>query len=106
MKEKAGVVVRVLGLLLAGALFNPSYAIPIGGVEFPSGLSSFADRVVSLMPGPNTTNIDATKALGAPDIPSTQNAVSLGFEGVLILEFTDNFLVDQTVVEAVPPLPQ
>ena len=76
--------------LLAGA----AHAIPFGGVEFPDGAISFADSVVSYLPG-NDVGAgydDPTAALGTPDWAGAGTATSLGEGGELILEFTDNSL--------------
>jgi hypothetical protein len=76
------------------------------GVDFPSGISSFADAVVNYSPGlafggPSIGNRDPSKALGAPDVvgvglpcgnPATCHAVSLGHGGSITLRFTDNYL--------------
>jgi len=66
---------------------------------FPLGAASFADRVVSWNPGnpapdPDTTVAD--RALGAPDYNTDRKAsyLSLGQGGSLIVEFTDNVLID------------
>ncbi len=67
----------------------------IGGVEFPQGEVSFADVVVSFIPGTGGVMEPASNALGVPD----DDNVSIGNGGVLILRFTDNRLVDQTSVE-------
>lgn len=86
-------------------LFSSSaLAIPIGGIEFPDGLSSFADSVYSYSPGANVGPgwNDPTAALGAPDYPPTGNAVSIGVGGHLILEFVDNSLT--TSGDATPDL--
>lgn len=68
------------------------------GIEFPLGDISFADRVVSYMPGPDVAGsyLESERALGPPD---QRGQTSLGNEGVLIVEFTDNGLVDQQVVQ-------
>ncbi len=76
------------------------------GIEFPAGIASFADRVVSFEPG-DAADIEApyddpATALGPPDYVnnSTPNFVALGNapEGAasseLTLEFVDNRLVD------------
>lgn len=75
-----------------------------GGVEFPSGMASFADRVVSYNPcdGVKAPYDNPNNALGLPDYNGVASAsyVSLGNAksacsgGSLILEFTDNSLVD------------
>ena len=76
-------------------------AEPYGGVEFPFGEKSFADSVVSYTPGTNVSgeSADATNVLGVPDGGSLGDFVSLGVGGSLVVEFTDNLLVDQDAVE-------
>lgn len=97
--------IRRMGLILAIVIisaFNGS-AKDYGGVDFPNGDISFADRVVSYMPAQGVQDIHAnpSSALGPPDYDSRgpTGHVSLGngakvCEGELILEFTDNALVD------------
>jgi hypothetical protein len=71
-------------------------------VVFPSGDLSWADAVVAFTPGDPAAvrALDPSAALGAPDYQGTDDAadeatyVSLGHGGALILEFTDNALVD------------
>lgn len=74
-------------------------AEPFGGVEFPGGAASFADRVVSYEPGevaPNQPDFrDSATSLGAPDcvVPAVPGCwVSLGDGGRLTLELLDNRL--------------
>lgn len=70
-----------------------------GGVEFPEGEISFADRVVSYTgaEGVSEPNDDPGRALGPPD--AAGEMVSLGnaesqCQTSLVLEFVDNYLVD------------
>ena len=66
-------------------------AVPFHGVEFPGGLASFADSVVSYNPAfgggavPAATFQDASQALGAPNFPEGADPeyVSLGAGGAL-----------------------
>lgn len=65
----------------------------------PLGELSFADRVVSFTPGekPSKAPFDfPDSALGAPNYRNTYSAdfISLGCNGELITQFTDNILVD------------
>lgn len=65
----------------------------------PQGESSFADEVVSFTPGARPSSgvwADASHALGLPDYTKTTapGFLSLGCDGVLVLRFTDNALVD------------
>ena len=71
-------------------------------VVFPGGDASWADAVVSFTPGdpaPERSG-DPNAALGKPDYQGTDDAedeatyVSLGHGGELIVELTDNVLVD------------
>ena len=80
-----------LSLVVAGIAFvPPSHAVMIGGVEFPDGATSFADEAVEFSPGPDVEKswLDPTNALGVPDSSGT----SLGDDGSLTLQFTDNAL--------------
>lgn len=88
-----------LGISLLSA--SPAGAIPIHGVEFPDGLTSFVDNVVSYEPlfgggpAPASFNSSPGKALGAPDYPegaSVIDYVSLGNGGQITLRFADNSL--------------
>jgi OmpA-OmpF porin, OOP family len=71
-----------------------------GSVTLPQGDRSFADVVIGYTPGTGTiaaTATDPKKALGAPDFSGAVtdgSFVSLGCDGVLILQFADNALVD------------
>jgi len=104
------------GLLIAGAAGSANADL-FGGVDNPGGISSFADYWVDYNhqspPNPELGEDefrDPTNALGAPDFiqnvnylaymqgpPSDYdkdpgNYVSLGWGGVLVVEFTDNYL--------------
>ncbi len=69
---------------------------------FPDGEISWADAVTSFTPGDPAAgrSRDPSAALGVPDYQGTDDAqdeatyVSLGHGGELVLEFTDNVLVD------------
>jgi OOP family OmpA-OmpF porin len=71
-------------------------------VVFPGGEISWADAVVSFTPGDPAASRsrDPNAALGRPDYQGIDDAkdeatyVSLGHGGELVLEFTDNVLVD------------
>lgn len=65
----------------------------------PQGENSFADEVVSFTPGARPSSgvfAEAKYALGLPDYTSTNDPgfLSLGCDGVLVVRFTDNALVD------------
>ncbi len=67
----------------------------IGGVEFPDGTISFADDIVSYIPGTYvTSHTDESKVLGIPDYTgiNSESYVSLGNGGTVIVKFTDNSL--------------
>ena len=60
---------------------------------------SFADQVVTFTPGDKPSKVpfnNPAKALGEPDYRSTKSAdfISIGCDGELIVQFTDNVLVD------------
>ena len=104
-------MIRIL-IALATATFvvaSPVHAALIGnsqgGAEFPLGAISFADAVVSYMPGmvgsqPTEPNRGAANALGLPDYAGAINCttqvncpyVSLGDGGSIVLQFVDNVL--------------
>lgn len=75
-----------------------------GGVEYPNGVTSFADHVVSYNPcnGVKAPRNNPNNALGSPDYNGVDSVsyVSLGNAentcdcGSLVLEFIDNALVD------------
>ncbi len=78
-----------------------SWAETFGGVDFPAGVASFADVVVSYDPiinaqgGPNAPYVTPSQALGPPDYPTGTipvGFVSLGSGGSITLQFTDNSL--------------
>lgn len=71
-----------------------------GTVTLPQGERSFADLVVDYRPGSGTIEESArhpSTALGAPDFSGAVtdgSFVSLGCDGSLTLQFTDNALID------------
>lgn len=78
---------------------SESRAELFGGIDFPQGASSFADRVVSVTAGsPAPTGLLFTRpvdALGPPNHPGGNEqpgAFSLGSGGSIVLEFTNNLL--------------
>jgi outer membrane protein OmpA-like peptidoglycan-associated protein len=69
------------------------------GICLPQGATSFADAVVSFDPGARPSEgiwTDPAQALGEPDFtrPSQPGFLSLGCDGVLVLRFDDNALVE------------
>ena len=87
-------VFAAIGILASAS----ASAAPYGGVEFPGGLTSFADAVISYDPtfggttGPASTYQTPSEALGAPTGSSTSGFVTLGQGGRIVLKFTDNSL--------------
>jgi hypothetical protein len=94
--------ISILLFLLSFICFSgTALAIPIGGVEFPDGEMSFADVVYSysigggnVADGPHGNPDDA---LGVPDYNSSapndgSGYYSMGNQGELVLQFTDNSL--------------
>ncbi len=90
-----------LALVSLGLLFSVLASAEIfHGVEFPGGIASFADSVVSYNPAfgggavPTTPFQDASQALGAPNFPEGTDPeyVSLGAGGRIVLRFTNNSL--------------
>ncbi len=93
-------IIRTLccvGLLASNSL---AYAEEFGGIEFPGGVSSFADKMVSYEPNfsggstPAACCTDAGQASGPPDYNSSRETgiVSLGSGGRVTLQFVDNLL--------------
>lgn len=85
----------VLGLSASGVSFATEYCNNQGCAEFPGGISSFADEVVSYTVGSGGVTADyqdTSKALGAPNYYGDVQYVSLGSGGSIVLKFTDNSL--------------
>jgi len=87
--------------VLAQPMESREYSDGVRGVVvLPQGDRSFADVVVDYTPGSGTIlprASDPRKALGAPDFSGNVadgSFVSLGCDGTLTLQFTDNALVD------------
>ncbi len=96
-----------LAFTTALLLSAPAQAVPIGGVEFPQGVVSFADSVFSFSPGlvgggtqPTVPHLGAQNALGVPNYTGDNSCssqadctfVSLGDGGSLVVQFVDNVL--------------
>lgn len=90
-----------LAFACLGLLFSASAsAVPFHGVDFPGGVASFADSVVSYDPAfsggavPTAPFRNASQALGAPNFPEGVDPeyVSLGAGGRIVLRFTNNSL--------------
>lgn len=96
---------RAFALVAFCAVSTAAQAEIFKGIDFPSGIVSFADAVVNYSPsfafgGPSFFNRDPSRALSAPDVVSILpcanatncHAVSLGHGGSITLRFTDNYL--------------
>jgi hypothetical protein len=102
--KKLRLLSNISGCLLLVSIPSIANAVLIGGVEFPEGIASFADSVLSYDPvissGPTEPHRIPENALGIPDYTGdsdcTGNAtcafVSLGDGGSITLQFTDNLL--------------
>lgn len=91
----------VLSIQTAASQESKSYPDGRGNdITFPLGDLSFADEVVSFLPGsppPPPEQEDPIEALGIPDYGTDQhNELTLGCGGTAIFRFTDNALVDVT----------
>lgn len=100
MKKKVSSIVLAGFLVVVLVLLNsmPVWAVTYDGVEFPLGDISFADRVVSFIPGNDTSSPydDPQTTIGPPDYESTGDGshVALGHGGILTVKFTNNYLID------------
>ena len=92
-----GTVLVVVALAMAASNAGAQDETTFGGVEFPQGAISFADRVVSYTGAEGVTapHDDPTRALGPPndEMVALGNAESQ-CQTSLVLEFVDNYLVD------------
>ncbi len=90
MQKMVSICVVLFGVALSANAEPTIYS----GVTFPDGDVSFADAVHSYATGAHVTATygDPTATLGTPDYPSSGSYYSLGVDGWLILEFTDNSL--------------
>lgn len=98
-----GIVLAGLIVTFLGVNVHPAVAIPFGGIEFPGGVASFADAVVSFEPlfsggpapeeiaGDSTTAVDPSAVLGPPEL-SFDTDLALGRGGRITLAFVDNYL--------------
>lgn len=93
MKTNKNRIISVVSILIFTILVMDSSSVQAevyDGVELPDGDVAFADAVIDYTPtdGVNSPYNNPDSAIDVPD----GNDVSLGDEGVLILQFTDNSL--------------
>lgn len=81
--------------------FDNAFAVIFGGIDFPNGVSSFADSVLTYNnlfgPGPAPTSanyLNPAMSLGPPDYSDPTGSVSLGRGGLLEVAFVDNVLTN------------
>jgi len=101
LKKITTMIIVFSVLLLVPVGVQNSFAVIFGGIDFPDGVSSFADAVITydntFSGGPAPTDadfLDPTKSLGPPDFASPIGSVSLGRGGLLEVEFVDNVLTN------------
>jgi hypothetical protein len=99
-------LVAAVSIVAAMSLASPAQAEVFAGVNFPGGISSFADAVTNYSPSivagqPTAPHRGSANALGAPDYTDTNNDcvsaatcpyVTLGDGGSITVEFVDNRL--------------
>ena len=89
-----------LGSVTAVSQTPKTYTTSQGAeVHLPLGELSFADEFIELRagsPSPDSTFLDGRQVLGPPDYvsPTDTTYLTLGCGGSVVLEFTDNVLVD------------
>ena len=88
-------------LLFVPINFENAFAVIFGGIDFPNGVSSFADSVITYNnlfgPGPAPTSVNylnPVQSLGPPDYVDPTGSVSLGRGGLLEVAFDDNVLTN------------
>ena len=97
MKKIISSLVMVLVLVAVGITTAGAEKVCYEDVCFPGGDASFADSVVSYSSGEGAAppNTNPSAALGPPDYDGGAfdgDVVSLGRDGVLVVQFTDNSL--------------
>jgi hypothetical protein len=98
---------QLLALGLGLYLSANSEAEEFGGIEFPDGIISFADVVVSYEPDfsggavpTSQFHLNPANALHAPDYAPNVGTVSLGSGGRITLQFTNNVLTGSDGADA------
>lgn len=92
---KKTLLLAAMAILILSFSKGICYATLYGGVEFPGGISSFVDEVVSYTVGTGGVTspyMDTSNAIGAPNYNGGTQFVSLGSGGNIVLRFTDNSL--------------
>lgn len=89
MKFEKLLLVLVVTLTISLVSISPVLGTTYKGVEFPSGVVSFADEIVDYQLNGGASAGDINKILGKPD----NKYVSLGTKGYVIVKFTDNSLI-------------
>ncbi|WP_321428902.1 hypothetical protein [uncultured Methanolobus sp.] len=74
----------IISCMLASTVSGQTY----GGVEFPSGESSFADEIVEYQLNGGAADGNISRILGIAD----RKSVSIGAYGYMIFKFADNSL--------------
>ena len=99
MRKNAVLMAMLMVALVFALMVVPVHAqegpVFYGGIEFPLGDVSFADKVVSFNPGTDTVSPynNPQSAIGTPN-GCGENAVALGHGGILTVTFTNNYLID------------
>lgn len=96
------VVVVIIFVLMGFPVHAQNGSVRYGGIEFPLGDKSFADKVLNFTPGKDTGEKDGAATIGSPDagkgtgpsIIGHKGDVSLGKGGSITLKFTDNYLIN------------
>jgi len=91
-------LLKLVATAIGVSLSIAARATVYGGVDFPSGATSFADAVVSYAPsyggttGPAVQYQTPLEALGVPTGSANSGFVTLGQGGRIVFKFTDNSL--------------
>ena len=96
------VVVAIVFALTVAPVKAQEGPVSYGGIEFPLGNKSFADKLMDFNPGSGTGEKDGSAVVGPPDggkatgpsVIGAKGDVTLGKGGSITLKFTDNYLID------------